>query len=97
MVFKPGHTPWNKGIHRSEEHRRKISDSNKRRRISESLAIFFKQRKFERRRNALKEFYRTHTVWNKGRPRSPDIRERIRKGCLNCPIGMRTNPTQAQE
>jgi hypothetical protein len=54
-------------------------------------------RKFERLSNALKEFYRAHIVWNKGRPWSPDIRERIMEGCLNSPIGMGPKPAQEQE
>lgn len=73
-AFENGRMPWNKGKHLSEEHKRKIGNANR--------GIF------ERSSKGLIMYYKTHTVWNKGSSWPSEVRERIRKGCLNSEIGM---------
>jgi hypothetical protein len=103
MQFRKGHIPWIKSKHLAEETRHKISIAKKRyhenggknwnegRLLSEERKYRIRQSKKRasvRKSKSLLKHYQEHEVWNKDRPWSLEVRDRIREGCLNSEIGM---------
>lgn len=84
------------GAKLTQEHKDIISKANKGRKSTQeqierrrtTLKANIKKRTSGRRSNGLLSYYQENQVWNKGLSWSQEIRERIRRGCLNSEIGM---------
>lgn len=66
-------------------------------RISEGLIAYHKKVVSERRSQGLLRYYQSHDVWNKGLTWPDEIREKIREGYLNSPLGMGPRLNQTKE